>query len=312
MAKKIKGFIQNVRIYSKTTKQIKRKDGTVYEAKRVGNRVETNYFNEKGDKISKTKFARNNGFSRKELEKVQSTYEKQPTIESWSSYKHKNKDSKLTNKEKRKAYNEYLSDKKELGKKNAKKFKKPKEKQAFYEFVNVRNVQELDVNNTFFLNGKEIDFVGLMEKINDLLAPDRVPSFYRFVLKIKVIDNKIYFKITKDFEIRSHEAYEEGETNYMDFYENEISFSTQDKKELKKIKRNDMLKLTSYYIESKDEDGKLEILAFKKIEETGELIYKFSERKKAMAFLAKEKKQLPDFSYRIAKETIEVSKGFWV
>jgi len=70
---------------------------------------------------------------------------------------------------------------------------------------------------------------------------------------------------------------------------------------------------TFYFVQAKLGDKFPEIIGHSKDEETGEVYYKFLDKKKAKQLLENEKKVSPEYQYRIVKETITHEwKDDWV
>lgn len=68
---------------------------------------------------------------------------------------------------------------------------------------------------------------------------------------------------------------------------------------------------THYYLQSKKGDEQPKIVGHSKDEETGEVYYKFLDRKKAVKLMEDEKKVSPEYQYRIVKETTSYDEGAW-
>ena len=68
---------------------------------------------------------------------------------------------------------------------------------------------------------------------------------------------------------------------------------------------------STYFVQSKDENGKLGIVGHSQDEETGEIYFKFLDKKKATKLLEEEKKSAPQLKYRIIKETTTFEEGTW-
>jgi len=68
---------------------------------------------------------------------------------------------------------------------------------------------------------------------------------------------------------------------------------------------------THYFLQSKLKDGQPEIVGHSKDEETGEIYYKFLDRKKAVKLMEAEKKVSPEYEYRIVKCTETYDEGVW-
>lgn len=68
---------------------------------------------------------------------------------------------------------------------------------------------------------------------------------------------------------------------------------------------------THYFLQSKLKDGQPQIVGHSKDSETGEIHYKFYDRKQAVKLMEAEKKVSPEYHYRIVKETTTYDEGMW-
>ena len=68
---------------------------------------------------------------------------------------------------------------------------------------------------------------------------------------------------------------------------------------------------TYYFIQSVIEGNAPEIVGHGKDEETGEIFYKFLDKKKAKDLIVAEKKISPQYKYRLVKEVSNFDFGEW-
>lgn len=70
---------------------------------------------------------------------------------------------------------------------------------------------------------------------------------------------------------------------------------------------------THYYVQSKKANGNdnPQVVAHSKDAETGELYYKFIDKKKANKLLSDEKKISPEYQYRVIKEITTYEESVW-
>lgn len=72
------------------------------------------------------------------------------------------------------------------------------------------------------------------------------------------------------------------------------------------------LRVTHFWVESKDEAGNETIVGHGQDTETKEIYYLFLNRAKANKLIKDEKKISPEYKYRIVKETKVLEKERWV
>lgn len=68
---------------------------------------------------------------------------------------------------------------------------------------------------------------------------------------------------------------------------------------------------THYFLQSKLNDERPQIVGHSKDEETGEIYHKFLDRKKALKLMEDERKVSPEYKYRIVKETTTYDESAW-
>ena len=69
---------------------------------------------------------------------------------------------------------------------------------------------------------------------------------------------------------------------------------------------------TFYFVQSKLGDNRPETVGHSKDKKTGEIYYKFMDRKKAHKLMKDEKLVSPEYNYRLVKETITYNEGAWI
>lgn len=71
------------------------------------------------------------------------------------------------------------------------------------------------------------------------------------------------------------------------------------------------LRVNHFWVESKDKEGKEQIVCHGKDEETGEMYHLFLTRSAASKLVAAEKKVSPEYQYRIVREVKEMFRTEW-
>lgn len=71
------------------------------------------------------------------------------------------------------------------------------------------------------------------------------------------------------------------------------------------------IKSNKFWVESKDKNGKEQIVGHGKDEETGEIYYQFLSRTHANKLMRDEKKISPQYKYRVVREVRELFRTEW-